>query len=40
VVLMGGVVDSNVSGLVARVLTKPFRREDLVRAIDEALGRT
>jgi two-component system cell cycle sensor histidine kinase/response regulator CckA len=40
VVLMGGVVDSNVAGLVARVLTKPFRREELVRAIDEALRRT
>ncbi len=39
IVLMGGVIDSNVAGLAARTLTKPFRREELVKAIDEARRR-
>ena len=34
IVLMGGVVDSNVAGLGVRVLTKPFGRQDLVKAIE------
>jgi PAS domain S-box-containing protein len=38
VVLMGGVIDSNVAGLAARVLPKPFRREELVAALDDALA--
>ncbi len=38
VVLMGGVVDSSAAGLSERVLTKPFRRNDLLAAIDHALA--
>lgn len=34
VILMGGVIDSSVSGSSAHVLGKPFRREDLVAAIE------
>jgi two-component system cell cycle sensor histidine kinase/response regulator CckA len=37
IVLMGGVVDSNVAGVEVEVLHKPFGRDDLLRAVQAAL---
>ncbi len=37
VVLMGGVVDSNVAGVESTVLHKPFGRDELLRAVQTAI---
>ncbi|MBN8615953.1 MAG: response regulator [Deltaproteobacteria bacterium] len=37
VVLMGGVVDSNVAGIEVEVLHKPFGRDELLRVVSKAL---